>query len=126
MSQDYEYLDLSESPTVSSLIELIGEDALAQLSIDFGGSVVSIPLVAGENSPISYCIGQELAQKLSDVWGGMPFAVPLRPGRKARVLRLLQENKPINLISRLVGISRTEIYRIQRAEEETKEQFDLF
>lgn len=125
MHHRYDHLDLSDSPNTASLVSLIGEEKLAQLSLDFGGSVISIPLKAGENSPISHSIGQKDAQKLSDVWGGMQLTVPLRPGKTARVMRMLKEHKSINLICRTVGVSRSEVYRIISADKD-KSQLDLF
>jgi hypothetical protein len=121
----YDHLDLSDSPNTASLVALIGDEKLAQLSMDFGGSVISIPLKAGKDSPISFSIGQETAQMLSDIWGGMSFAVPLRPGKTERILRTLEETKSINRTARTLGVSRSEVYRVIEAEE-SKKQLDLF
>lgn len=121
----YDDLDLPENPTTEGLEALIGEAALAQLSIDFGGSVISIPTKVGKHSPIAFSIGVEAMQKLVDVWGGMQFSVPLNAGRKGRILRLRREGKSINLICRMVGVTRPTVYRIL-AEEDDKRQLALF
>ncbi|MDX2094344.1 MAG: helix-turn-helix domain-containing protein [Alphaproteobacteria bacterium] len=121
----YDHLILSDSPNTASLLALIGDEKLAQLSLDFGGAVISIPLKVGENSPIAYSIGLPAAQMLSDIWGGMQFTVPLGVGKTERILRLISEGRPINKITRIVGVSRSTIYRIIAAEEE-KNQLDLF
>jgi len=125
MKPKYDHLDLPESPTTEGLVMLIGQEALAQLSLDFGGSMVSIPQKAGPNSPLVFSIGREAAQKLCDIWGGMSFTVPLTAGKKTRILRLLDEKKPVNLICRLVGVSRSQVYRIIDAEA-SKNQLDMF
>ena len=122
---EYDHLDLPDNPTIEGLRMLIGDEALAQLSVDYGGSVISIPLKAGENSPISFSIGQRAAQKISDIWGGMSFTVPLRPGKKMQIMRHLNANTPVNKICRLVGVSRTEVYRII-AEKDADQQLDMF
>jgi hypothetical protein len=125
MHSRYDHLDLSDSPNTASLEALIGEEKLGQLSIDFGGSMLSIPVHMTEGNPIAFSIGLYDAKKLSDVWGGMQFTVPLTAGRTQRVLRLLREGKTINKISRMVGVDRSTIYRIIAAEED-KNQLDMF
>lgn len=121
----YDHLELSDSPNTASLMALIGEEKLAQLSLDFGGSVISIPLKAGENSPITYSIGLDAAQMLSDIWGGMSFEVPARIGKKARAVRMIRDGKPVNLIVRLTGLSRREVYRLLKKEED-QDQLNMF
>lgn len=121
----YDHLDLGDSPNTASLLALIGEQKLAQLSLDFGGSVISIPLKAGEHSPIAFSIGLDAARMLSDIWGGMQLSVPLRPGKTERILRMLRDKKPINSICRTIGVSRSEVYRVIETQE-NKNQLDLF
>lgn len=125
MHHRYDHLELSDSPNTASLLALIGEEKLAQLSMDFGGSVVSIPQKAGENSPLAFSIGIVAAQMLSDIWGGMSFAVPLRPGKTERILRMLKDKQSINSICRIIGVSRAEVYRVITAQQ-SKDQYDLF
>lgn len=121
----YDHLDLPENPTIEGLTLLLGEELVGQLSIDLGGSVVSIPQKATENSVLSFILGQEAAQKLSDIWGGMTFTVPLNVGTRAKIKRMLRDGKSVNLIARVTRSSRGLIYRVID-EEAQKNQLDMF
>ncbi len=122
---DYDHLDLPDNPTTDGLRMLIGDDALEQLSVDFGGAAISIPLRATESGPIAYCIGLEAAKRLSDIWGGMVMTVPVRPSRNARILRMYNDGVPINRIARIIGTDRSVVYRVIKASA-AKDQYDLF
>jgi len=125
MHPHYDHLNLPDNPTAEAIQALIGDEAFAQLSVDFGGSMISIPLRAGEHSPLTFSIGKDMAQRLSDVWGGMTMTVPLQAGKKARIRRMLASKMPINKICRVIGVSRTQVYRVRNDELE-KNQLDLF
>lgn len=124
MFPDIDEMELSDAPNIDSILRVIGEDALACLSADFGGSQFSIPLKPGEHSPLAASIGLEAAQRLAYVWGGMCMSVPLRAGRKERIRRMLEQNVPINKIARELGVSRWLIYEVEAAA--SSNQPDLF
>ncbi|MBM3617507.1 MAG: helix-turn-helix domain-containing protein [Alphaproteobacteria bacterium] len=121
---DIEELDLPDNPTIEGLTMLIGEEALAQLSIDFGGSRMTIPLKPGEHSPIAHSIGLRNAQRLSAVWGGLQLEVPLALGRKERILRLHAQGMNNNQIARVTNLSRPYIRSVINAAAEN-DQLDL-
>lgn len=110
--QELDNLDLSDTPTISSLKLLIGEDLLAELSIAFGGMVVSIPRNPGAHSPIASVIGLDAALKISHVYGGMNFSMPIGAGLERKVLALYQQGISKNRIAQRLGITRPRIDRI--------------
>ena len=110
--QELDNLDLSDTPTISSLKLLIGEDLLAELSIAFGGMVVSIPRNPGAHSPIASVIGLDAALKISHVYGGMNFSVPINAGIERKVLALRQQKVSVNRIAQRLSISRGRVMRI--------------
>ena len=112
MTQDIDSLDLSDNPTIDSLTRLIGAELMSRLSDDLGGSEISIPHRAGAHSPITVSIGLEAAQKISHVYGGMKFDVPLYPNRHEKILELWRKGMSKNLIAREVRTTRVTVYRV--------------
>lgn len=110
--QELDNLDLSDTPTIDSLKLLIGEDLLAELSVAFGGMVVTIPRQPGEHSPIASVIGLDAARKISHVYGGMNFSMPIGAGLERKVLALYQQGISKNRIAQRLGITRPRIDRI--------------
>ena len=70
-------------------------------------------------------MGIAAAERLSQVWGGMSFTVPLNPGKTARALSLYENGVAKNRICRIVGISRPRLDRMIKAKENSS-QLDLF
>lgn len=110
--EELDNLDLSDTPTIDSLRLLIGDDLLAELSIAFGGMVVTIPRRAGEHSPIACVIGLDAARKISHVYGGMNFSMPVGAGLERKVLALYQQGVSKNRIAQRLSITRMRIDRI--------------
>lgn len=111
--------------TQSSLIKVIGEEAVAELSMSLAGTRIYIAQKPTEKSPIAVCIGLEAAQKLAKVWGGQEFEIPVRIGRKARILMLSKMGKNNMQIASLLKISLRNVRRIVNDAEEDP-QLDLF
>lgn len=104
--------DLSESPTAESITRLIGDALMLRLSDELGGKLLYIPYTAGLNSPISVCIGIEAAQKISDHYGGMRFAVPTVLGRDLHILRLYDGGMSVVGIAHTLRIHRATVHRV--------------
>ena len=122
---DEQYEDLSESPTLSSLIKLAGEGAVARLSMDFGGKRLYIPHNPSENSPLSVSVGMVAARKIAEVYGGMDFTVPINIGKDAEIRILTAQGQSASQIARKVRCSLSHVYRVRSKEIEDK-QLKLF
>lgn len=109
---DIDLYDLPDNPTVNALRQLLGDDLLAQLSMDLGGSAVSVPHRVGEHSVLAVSVGLEAAQKIAAVYGGTNIEIPTTIGRTAAILRLRQEGLSVNAIARKLHITRRQIQRI--------------
>lgn len=109
---DIDDLELSDNPTTDSLSLLIGEALLGQLSADLGGAEISIPYKARPNSPMSVSIGIEAAERISQVWGGMKFDVPIAAGKKSEIMRLYDLGTSKNMIARKVKVTRSHVYNV--------------
>lgn len=117
--------DLSDNPTLDSLETLIGAELLAKLSQDLGGRRLYIPAHPGQHSPIAVSIGLDAARKISDVYGGMEFHIPLRAGTRMLVLDLYRKKVPNAQIAVRLRISRRYVQRIINAEADDRQQ-DFF
>jgi len=126
MSIDPDILErVTAGVTQASLIKVIGEDAVAELSMSLAGTRVYIAKNPTEKSPIAACIGIEAAQKLAKVWGGQDFEIPVTIGRKARILMLSKMGKNNMQIASLLKISLRNVRRIVNDAEDDP-QLDLF
>lgn len=120
-----DHLDLSENPTQASFEKLIGEKLFAQLSVELGGRRLYIPTVSGPNSPLAVCIGLDEAKKISDIYGGFYFEVPLRAGTRARIIEEFQAGTPKARIAAKLRCSRRGVYNVLE-NHFNKEQLSLF
>lgn len=123
MSEDpYE---LTENPTIESITTVIGADLMTKLSYDLGGRRLYIPNTPGPHSPLSVSVGLDAAQKISQVYGGMVFDVPIALGKKALALKMRKEGATITNIAMKTGRTERRIYQIL-AEDPDDSQIDLF
>lgn len=118
------YDDLSERPNLSSIERLIGTDLTIQLSQDFGGTRLHIPLNPGPNSPLSVSVGLAAAQKIAQVYGGMYFNVALSLGKRAEIKALNAAGWSAPAIARKVRCGVRLVYAI-RAEIANEKQISL-
>ncbi len=116
--------NLSETPTIASLEKIIGEDGFLQLSEELGGRRLYIPANPGPASPLAVCLGLDAAKKIGQIYGGMHFEVPVKAGRKARILRMHRDGMPVVRISANLRISIRQVRRIVN-EEENSNQLNL-
>lgn len=105
LNDDIEDDDISIDPTVESIKKIIGEEKWLQLSADLGGAWLYISANPGDANPLSVSIGVEAARTLGKHYGGHRFAVPVKDGRRARVLNHLANNVPVTQIARLEHVS---------------------
>ena len=122
---DYDPDLIDIHPTVASLTALLGPELYAQLSDQLGGRRLTVSAAPGENSPITICIGMEAARRISEIYAGCVFDVPLQAGRNARILKLYHEGLPVVRIPNAVGCSYRTVRRVLDAEKD-KHQMDLF
>lgn len=112
MDEDF-YDDLAERPNLGSLEKLIGTELTIQLSQDFGGVRLQIPLKPGPNSPLSASVGLAAALKIAQVYGGMTYDVPLNPGKRAEIRALNAQGWTAKAIARKVRCSVRMVYTIR-------------
>lgn len=124
MYEESEHDDLSEKPTLKSIATLVGEDAAAQISMDFGGRRIYVPSSPGANSPLSVCIGLDAATKIAHTYGGMEFSVPVNLGKKAEIRKLTAEGHSASYIARKVRCCQRTVYKV-REEIASENQLDL-
>ena len=104
--------ELSENPTTESIEHLTCEDAVAKLSMDFGGKRLYIPHKCGSHSPLAYSIGIAYAEKICDAYGGLYWAVPVNTGKKLRVTKLHQQGLSAPEIARKLFCSERYVRKV--------------
>ena len=109
---------------MASIALLVGDEAAAKISMDFGGTRIYIPQRPGEHAPLSVCVGLDAANKIAQTYGGMEFTVPLMLGKKSEIILLNQDGLSASQIARKVRCSISMVYRI-RAELEADKQTSL-
>lgn len=117
--------DLSDNPTIDSIVMLVGRGLLEKMSAELGGRRIYIPHHPGADSPMAVCIGLDAAEKISQVYGGMHFEVPIRAGVRTKILKCLDEGMPKARIAPTVGCSRRMVYKVLE-EEAARQQMSLF
>jgi hypothetical protein len=91
--------------TLDDIADLVGWDAAATLSAQFGGTSLYLAKTPPSGSQIVLAIGLDLARKIGDSFGGEYLSVPLRIGRRARILALRRKGKSHSQIALDVGVS---------------------
>jgi hypothetical protein len=124
MFDDALYDDITDNPTLESIARIAGTEAAAQISIDFGGIRLHIPVSLGVHSPLAVSIGLDAAQKIAQIYGGMHLDVPLNPGKRARIIAMDAEGYSAPVIARKVGCTERLVYKV-RAEQAEKNQMTL-
>lgn len=112
---------LSINPTTESLRKIIGDDLLARLSTELGGRLIYVAANPGVNSPLAVCLGLDAAKKLGQIYGGAEFEVPLKPGKKAQILKHYLDGMPKVRISAEMKISPRAVRGFLNAEENKKQ-----
>ncbi len=122
---EIDFGSISADPNVPSIKKLIGEELLERLSAELGGAWLYIPPNPTEHNPIAVVIGLTAAAKLGKAYGGHRFAVPVGPGKRARVRKLLQQGHPVIRISRRCQVSLSFVRKV-KSEMQAADQPDLF
>ena len=118
-------LELDDTPTIGSLSKLLGEEQFEHLSRELGGKRVFIPQHPGPSSPLAACLGLDAAQKISQIYAGMMFEVPVHQGRKAEIRHLRKMGLSHSAIAHRLRITRRTVQRILNAQEDDR-QMDFF
>lgn len=117
--------DLDFNPTVSSLTALIGEELIFSLSQQLAGRRIYIPRKPGSNCPLAVAIGLDAALKISHVYGGSAFDVPVAAGMHSQIIKLHEaECNNVEIAARLKTTRRTVQKVIAKYRE--RKQMDLF
>lgn len=113
---------------LAELEDVVGAEAIAKLSIEYGGTGVSIPAYAQKNHWLTRTIGFESATKICDhlrifdadgrVNGFHKLYIPapelsIRQGARMAAEKLLNDGLPVPIIARKCGISERTVYRIK-------------
>jgi hypothetical protein len=98
----------------SDLVGLIGEAKALSLSKDRGGRSLTIPAPhrLGPASPVVVLVGVDAAIVLARRFGGARIAVPLGPGRRARVWELREGGRSIAAIAAEMRCTERTVYNI--------------
>ncbi len=110
-------------------VEIVGPEGAALLSRDFAGRRLYIPAAPGPDHPLSVCLGHPLATELAKALVGSYLDAPLTAGRRLRILTLLAQGEKPERISRIVGCSRSYVFKLQAEERDRQakaDQGDLF
>lgn len=117
--------DLDFNPTISSLTALIGEDLIYVLSSKLAGRRVFIPKKLGADSPLAVVIGLDAAEKISHVYGGTAFDVPVSAGVRAKIVQLHEADHNNVAIAAKLKITRRTVQRVL-SNRRDKNQMRLF
>ena len=97
---------------------MIGDAAATRLSTEFGGRRIYIRKDAMADVAMIERIGERAARLLSARFGGVHIEVPLRIGRRERILRLSREGATVSGIAAQLHCSRRYVMQV-RAEART-------
>lgn len=117
--------DLDFNPTISSLTALIGEELIYSLSSQLAGRRIYIPKKPGADSPLAVVIGLDAAEKISHVYGGTAFDVPVSAGIRAKIIQLHGDDFSNVAIAEKLKISRRTVQRVL-GNRRDKNQMHLF
>lgn len=118
------YDGISDKPNLSSIERLIGTDLAIQISQDFGGRRLQIPLKPGPNSLLAGSVGLAAAEKIAQIYGGMHFDVPISIGKRAEIKALNAAGLSAPAIARKVRCGVRLVYAV-RAELQDEKQISL-
>lgn len=120
-------LDTAEDQTPwQQIIALIGAELAAKLSEKFGGTRLYVPAKVGQHHPISEVIGLAAAEQICREFAAHLLLIPLREGKRARILALARANWTRAAIAREVGCGERTVYYVLAESREPEEQLDLF
>lgn len=120
-------LNLTDNPTMGSIIKLCSNDAGDKLSYDFGGRRMYIPHKVGVHHPLAVSIGLDNAKKICDAWGGLDFDVPLCAGKIKLAVELKEEKNLSNSkIASQLKCTERHVYRIFQKIRQDADQLNLF
>ncbi len=110
---DIENLDLPYNPTMSAMMELIGEQHAVLLAAEFSGQRIYFPRKV-KNCKIARKIGYEALERIVAVYGGMMMEVPVSIGRKAAVARLLNRDCSVMDVVTSLHCTRNYVYKVKK------------
>lgn len=101
--------------TLRAFARVIGEQAAIRLSAHFGGRQVYVPHRPRPDSELVQVLGEDLAELLARRHGGLAYDVPLRCGRRARIIQMRREGTPVETIAKTVGCTARYVYQVVAA-----------
>ena len=101
------------SATLGRFASAIGEEATLRLAAQFGGRQLYVASSPRPDSELVQVIGSEAAEQLGRRYGGVIYQVPLREGKRARIIQLLDAGKAVADIAEQVGCTERHVYHVQ-------------
>ncbi|MEZ5709702.1 MAG: helix-turn-helix domain-containing protein [Blastomonas sp.] len=100
------------SQVLDDIAEVIGMDAVLELSWRFRGQDVYVPKDLSRAPAIVQAIGRDAAELLSEHFHGTTLPIARRAGERAMVRRLSQQGHTKRQIADRLGIGERQVYRI--------------
>jgi len=130
MLSDDELEDIifSEYPARVSMEKIIGKDHFEELTKQRGGRRIYIPETGERSTILSLIITNKQVERLSSVYGGIYYFVPVYEEKKDRVRLYLSEGYDANKIAEMVGCTVRYVFFVKNAilNEQPDNQADLF
>lgn len=112
-------MSIHDMPAWGRVLQLIGEEQAAVLSVLYGGGSMYVPKFVGKHHPLSECLGMKDAVKLVGEFGGETIPVPIGLGKHARILQLREAGGLSTAdVARKVGCSRRLVFYVYAAADE--------
>lgn len=112
-------MSIHDMPAWGRILQLIGEEQAAVLSVLYGGGSMYVPKFVGKHHPLPECLGMKDAVKLVGEFGGETIPVPIGLGKHARILQLREAGGLSTAdIARKVGCSRRTVFYVFAAADE--------
>ncbi len=106
---------LARMSLIVDIVRLIGIDAVANLTRDFGGRRVYIPSTPSRRDQIARSIGLAAAVRLASRYGGDRVMFPAHPDRAlraAQIIALRMNGVSVSRIARRTGCTERYVYKV--------------
>lgn len=126
-------LDYPSSPTLTTLRELIGEQAVLRLVAERGGTWIHVPMTADQGTELVRLVGTAAAEKVIKRFGGrtqlrIPTGKGHGHGRRldhAEIARLAGEGWSVQRLARAFQCTDRQIFNVLAARRGSDRQFNL-
>jgi Mor family transcriptional regulator len=91
---------------------VIGQDAAVRLSAHFGGRQLYVPHTPPAGSELVGVVGEIAARKLGRRFGGVIYMVPIREGKRARIIEARRQKRKIREIASDLACTERHVYKV--------------